>query len=140
MEFFAARGRFWLPQLAQRMVHGDLTFDEDGVRLDLADPLRAPQVDADGIVRGSPEAATEATVYGRLRDGRQVSLLRLRGVSMPAEGMEEIWFADFALIGGLMSSDAVSEVAVFFDYLMPWVQPAGIWRGDLLSSSFTVDA
>src|ERR1019366_7368517 len=57
MEFFATHGRFWLPQLQKRVVNGSLTFDEDGIRLDLGDPLRAPQVRADGIVRGSPEPA-----------------------------------------------------------------------------------
>lgn len=57
MEFFATPGRFWLPRHPQRAVHGSLTFDEDGVRLDLGDPLRAPQVHADGIVSGSPEPA-----------------------------------------------------------------------------------
>jgi hypothetical protein len=57
MEFFATHGRFWLPQRQQRVVNGSLTFDEDGIRLDLGDPLRAPQVRADGIVRGSPEPA-----------------------------------------------------------------------------------
>lgn len=139
MEFFGERGRFWLPQLPQRMVHGHLSLDEDGVRLDLDDPLRAPEVGAGGIVRGSPEAAAEAAVHGRLRDGREVSLLRLRGLSMPADGMQEVWFADFALTGGFTSGDAVSQVAVVFDYLMPWVQPAGIRRGGPLSSSFTVD-
>ncbi len=31
MEFFVAQGRFWLPSQPQRMVHGSLTFGEDGV-------------------------------------------------------------------------------------------------------------
>lgn len=139
MEFFAARGRFWLPQLSQRIVHGNLTFNEDGVRLDLDDPLRAPGVGAGGIVSGSPEAAAEEAVHGRLRDGREVSLLRLRGLSMPVAGMQEIWFADFALSGGFMTGDVVSKVTVVFDYLMPWVQPTGIVRGDLFSSRFAIE-
>jgi hypothetical protein len=68
MEFFVAPGRFWLPH-SQRMVSGSLTFDEDGVRLDLDDPLRTPQVQTGGLVSGSPESAAEAVVHGRLRDG-----------------------------------------------------------------------
>jgi hypothetical protein len=63
MEFFATHGRFWLPQRQRRVVHGSLTFDEDGIRLDLGDPLRAPQARADGIVSGSPELADEAVVH-----------------------------------------------------------------------------
>ena len=79
MEFFATPGRFWLPRPRRRAVHGSLTFDEDGVRLLLSDPLRAPQARDDGIVSGSPELADEAVVHGWLRDGRAVTLLRLRG-------------------------------------------------------------
>jgi hypothetical protein len=139
MEFFATHGRFWLPQRQQRVVHGSLTFDEDGIRLDLGDPLRAPQVRADGIVSGSPEPADEAVVHGRLRDGRAVTLLRLRGWSMPADGLQETWIADFAVTGGLTSDDAFSQMVVIFDYLMPWVRPSGIIRGDLFSPSFTVE-
>jgi hypothetical protein len=90
MEFFVTPGRFWLPRPQRRMVHGSLTFDEDGVRLVLTDPLRAPHVREDGIVSGSPEPADEAVVHGWLRDGRPVTLLRLRGWSMPADGMTEI--------------------------------------------------
>ncbi len=131
MEFFATHGRFWLPQRQRRVVHGSLTFDEDGIRLDLGDPLWAPQVRADGIVSGSPELADEAVVHGRLRDGRAVTLLRLRGWSMPADGLQETWIADFAVTGGLTSGDAFSQMVVIFDYLMPWVRPSGIIRGDL---------
>jgi hypothetical protein len=100
MEFFAMYGRFWLPQLPQRMVHGSLAFDENGVRLELDDPLRVPVVGEGGIVSGSPEPTAEAVVHGRLRDGREATLLRLRGWSMPAHGMQETWFADFALTAG----------------------------------------
>ena len=139
MEFFVAPGRFWLPQPQRRMVHGSLTFDEDGVRLVLTDPLRAPHVREDGIVSGSPEPADEAVVHGWLRDGRPVTLLRLRGWSMPADGMTETWFADFAVSGGHISGDGFSQMTVIFDYLMPWVQPPGIVRHELLSSSLTVE-
>ena len=139
MEFFATHGRFWLPQRQRRVVHGSLTFDEDGIRLDLGDPLRAPQARADGIVSGSPELADEAVVHGRLRDGRAITLLRLRGWSMPADGLQETWIADFAVTGGLTSGDAFSQMVVIFDYLMPWVRPPGIIRGDLFSPSFTVE-
>jgi hypothetical protein len=139
MKFFAANGRFWLPQRRQRTVHGSLIFDEDGVRLDLDDPLRAPEVREGGIVSGSPESAEEPAVHGRLRDGREVSLLRVRGWSMPADGMQETWFADFALTGGLISGDAFSQMVVIFDYLMPWVRPPGILRSELFSSSVTVE-
>jgi len=139
MEFFATPGRFWLPRSRRRAVHGSLTFDEDGVRLLLSDPLRAPQVREDGIVSGSPELADEAVVHGWLRDGRAVTLLRLRGWSMPADGLPETWIADFAVTGGHISGDAFNQMTVIFDYLMPWVQPPGIIRHDLLSSSFTVE-
>jgi ApeA-like protein/HEPN superfamily Apea-like protein len=139
MEFFATYGRFWLPQLPQRLVHGSLAFDENGVRLELDDPLRAPVVGEGGIVSGSAESAAEAVVHGRLRDGREVTLLRLRGWSMPADGMQETWFADFAVTGGLTSGDGFSQMVVIFDYLMPWVRPPGIIRSELFSSSVTVD-
>ena len=104
-----------------------------------SDPLRAPQVREDGIVSGSAELAGEAVVHGWLRDGRAVSLLRLRGWSMPADGLPETWIAEFAVTGGHISGDAFNEMTVIFDYLMPWVQPPGITRSDLLSSSFTVE-
>ncbi len=78
-------------------------------------------------------------VYGRLRDGREVTLLGLRGWSMPAEGIPETWSADFALTGGLTSDDTFKQVVVIFDYLMPWVQPPGIIRREPFSSSSTVE-
>ena len=139
MEYFAAPGRFWLPGRPQRMVHGSLTFDEDGVRLDLDEPLRVPVAGAGGIVTGSPEPAAESMVHGRLRDGREMTLLRLRGWSMPVDGMQETWFADFALTGDLIDGDAFSQMVVIFDHLMPWVRPPGILRGGLFSPSFSVE-
>ena len=139
MEFFTTPGRFWRPRHPQRAVHGSLTFDEDGLRLDLGDPLRAPLVRADGIVSGSPEPADEAVVHGWLRDGQAVTLLRLRGWSMPASGMPETWTADFAVTGGHTSGDAFSQMVLIFDCLMPWVRPPGIIRGDLFAPSFTVE-
>jgi hypothetical protein len=59
--------------------------------------------------------------------------------SMPADGMQETWFADFALTGGLIDSEAFSQMVVIFDYLMPWVRPPGILRGELFSPSFSVE-
>ena len=50
---FAMPGGFWLPRSRRRAGHGSLTFDEDGVRLLLSDPLRAPNVRERGIVSGS---------------------------------------------------------------------------------------
>jgi ApeA N-terminal domain 1 len=79
MEYFTTQGRFWLPQQPQRAVHGGLTFDEDGIRLEFADSLRAPVARASGVVGGSPEWAAERVVHGRFRDGNEVTLLRLRG-------------------------------------------------------------
>jgi len=70
MRYFAARGRFWLPQQPRRAVHGGLTFDEDGIRLELADSLRAPVARASGVVGGSPERAAEPVVHGRTAPGR----------------------------------------------------------------------
>jgi hypothetical protein len=139
MEFFRYAWTVLAAAHPQGAVHGSLTFDEDGVRLDLSDPLRAPEVRADGIVSGFPEPADEAVVHGRLRDGRAITLLRLHGWRMPADGMQETWIADFAVTGGLTSGDAFSQMVVIFDYLMPWVQPPGIMRGDLFSHSFTVE-
>jgi hypothetical protein len=139
MEYFTAQGRFWLPQQPRRTVHGGLTFDEDGIRLELADSLRAPVARASGVVGGSPEWAAEPVVHGRLRDGNEVTLLRLRGLSMPTEGVQETWFADFTVTGGLIGNDAFSQMVVIFDYLMPWVQPPGILRSELLAPSVTVE-
>ena len=139
MEYFTTQGRFWLPQQPRRAVHGRLIFDEDGIRLELADSLREPTARGSGVVGGSPEWAAEPVVHGRLRDGNEVTLLRLRGLSMPTEGVQETWFADFSLTGGLIGNDAFSQMVVIFDYLMPCVQPPGILRSELLSPNITVE-
>jgi ApeA N-terminal domain 1 len=139
MEYFTAQGRFWLTQEPRRAVHGSVAFNEDGIRLELADSLRAPVARGGGIVGGSPEWAAEPVVHGRLRDGNEVTLLGLRGLSMPTEGVQETWFADFSLTGGLIGADAFSQMVVIFDYLMPWVQPPGILRSELLSPSVTFE-
>jgi hypothetical protein len=59
MKYLTAHWRFWLPQQPRRTVHGGLTFDDEGIRLELADPLRAPVARARGVVAGSPEWAAE---------------------------------------------------------------------------------
>ena len=89
MEFFTSGGRFWLPEHPGRAVHGDLAFDDDGIRLQLVDPLRAPKEIAGGLVSGSPQVATEPVVHGRFHDGTELTLLHASGYSMPVEQMQE---------------------------------------------------
>jgi hypothetical protein len=140
VEFFAAGGRFWLPQEPRRAVHGDLVFDEGGLRLELTDPLRGPVAREGGGTGGSPQWAIEPIVHGRLRNGDEVTLLQASGYSMPVEPIQETWTASFALTGGLVAEDNFSRVWVVFDYLMPWTQPPGIFREAVTAASFTIDA
>ena len=121
------------------MTNGSLSFDEEGVRLDLDGPLRGPKVLGQGIVGGSPEAASEAILHGRLNNGQEITLLHAQGWSVPVDEMTETWIADFALTGGLINDDTFTEMVVIFDDLMTWVDPPGMLRSDLLSSSITVE-
>ena len=139
MQFVASSGRFWLPGHPHRVVHGDLAFDDDGIRLRLADPLRAPAEIAPGCVGGSPQVATESVVYGRFHDGTEVTLLNASGYSMPVEQMQETWSASFALTGGLIAADHFSQVMVELDYLMPWARPPGIVDPRPPATTFTID-
>src|SRR6266702_742302 len=139
VEFFASGGRFWLPEHPHRVVHGELAFDDDGIGLQLMDPLRASAALAPGIVGGSPQVATEAVVHGLFHDGREVTLLHASGYSMPVEQMQETWSASFALTGGLIAEDRFSQVWVVLDYLMPWAQPPGIVHAEPAAATFTID-
>ncbi len=139
MEFFASGGRFWLPEHPHRVVHGELAFDDDGIGLQLMDPLRASAALAPGIAGGSPQVATEAVVHGLFHDGREVTMLHASGYSMPVEQMQETWSASFALTGGLIAEDRFSQVWVVLDYLMPWAQPPGIVHAEPAAATFTID-
>lgn len=139
MEFFASGGRFWLPEHPHRVVHGDLTFDDEGIRLELTGPLRAPTALAPGVFGGSPQVAREPVVHGRFHDGTEVTLLHATGYTMPVEQMQETWSASFALTGGLIAEDHFNQARVVLDYLMPWVQPPGIVHAEPTASTFTID-
>jgi hypothetical protein len=74
-------GRFWLPRQRDRLVHGSVSFQENGVVLDLATSLREPVRRPGGGAGGSAAFATEPFVHGYLRDGREVTLYQARGMS-----------------------------------------------------------
>jgi len=121
------------------VVHGELAFDDDSVRLRLIDPLRAPTALAPGLFGGSPKAATESVVHGRLHDGTEVTLLHASGYTMPVEQMQETWLASFALTGGLIAEDRFCKVRVVLDYLMPWARPPGIVHAEPTAATFAID-
>ncbi len=140
MKFFTAIGRFWLPQAPGRVIHGSLTFDEDGIQLQLDGSLYPPAAPKNGVITSSPEWATEPTVHGHLRHPYgDVTLLRVSGVSMPGLNAET-WSAAFALTGGLITQDTFSQLTVVLDYLMPWTRPPAILRSSLTDALVTIDA
>lgn len=139
MESFASSGRFWLPQKPGRRVHGDLAFDDVGVELHVYESLRGPTALSSATCGGPMQWATEPVVSGCLRTGEEVTLLEVSGLAVPVDVAEENWSARFALRGGMVGEDRFSRVHVVFDYLLPWTQPAGIFRGALTARSFTVD-
>ena len=139
MEFVSQEGRFWLPRQPKRVVHGTVIFQEEGVTLNLADSLRGPVSRSGGGFGGSPSLASEPIIYGRLLDGREVSLQGARGMSWPVDGIQESWRADFLFIGGLITGDRFTRVQVVFDCLMPWAAPAGIARGEIHGDDVSID-
>jgi hypothetical protein len=139
VEFVSREGRFWLPRQPKRAVHGTVTFQEDGVTLNLQDSLRGPVSRPGGGFGGSPSLASEPLIHGRLLDGREVSLQGARGMSWPIDGIQESWQADFLFIGGLITSDRFTRVQVVFDCLMPWAAPAGIVRGEIGGDDVSID-
>ena len=139
MEFVSQEGRFWLPRQPKRVVHGTVIFQEEGVTLNLADSLRGPVSRSGGGFGGSPSLASEPIIYGRLLDGREVSLQGARGMSWPVDGIQESWRADFLFIGGLITGDRFTQVQVVFDCLMPWAAPAGIARGEIHGDDVSID-
>jgi hypothetical protein len=139
MEFVSREGRFWLPRQPERVVHGAVTFQEDGVALNLADSLRGPVPRPGGGFGGSAFLASEPIIHGRLLDGREVSLQGARGMSWPVDGIQEPWRADFLFTGGLITGDRFTRVQVVFDCLMPWAAPAGIARGEIGGDDVSID-
>jgi hypothetical protein len=113
------------------MIHGSLTFGEDGIQLQLDGSLYPPAAPKNGVITSSPEWATEPTVHGRPRHPYgDVTLLEVSGVSMPGLDAES-WSAAFALTGGLITQDTFSQVTVMLDYLMPWTRPPAVLRSNL---------
>lgn len=124
MEFTSKDGRFWLPRQPERSVHGVVAFQEDGVTLTLEGALHAPAGSGSG-----PIFATEPVILGHLRDGSQATLYQASGLTWPVDGIEEVWQAEFLLIGGLAPEDRFTQAQIIFDYLTPWVQPVGMAAG-----------
>jgi hypothetical protein len=140
MEFLSREGRFWLPRQPERVVHGSVAFQEDGITLDLAGSLRGPVSGSGGRSGGSPAFATEPVIHGYLRDGREVTLYQAGGLSWPADDIQETWRADFLFTGGLIRDNRFVHLQVTFDYLMPWTQPPGIARSEIGHDDVAIDA
>lgn len=140
MEFFTSAGRFWLPEHPDRRVHGDLNFDDDGIQLQITDPLRAPLPRGGGGVGGSPQFIEEPVVHGQLHDGTELTLLQASGYSMPVDGLQETWRISFVLSGRLLTEDHFEQVTVVFDYLMAWVRPPGIVDAGPTAETFTINS
>lgn len=139
MDSFASSGQFWLPHTPDRRVHGDLVFDGAGIQLRLTKTLRGPVVLSDRTAGGPMQWATEPVVHGRMQSGEEVTLLQAGGLAIPVDIAQETWSASFALTGGLVLDDRFSRVQVDFDYLLPWVRPAGILRSELMASTVVID-
>src|ERR1022692_3221835 len=140
MEFFAQEGGFWLPRRPERVVHGSVAYQEDGITLDLASSLRGPNSLPSGGTGGSPVFAAEPVIHGYLRDGREVTLYQARGLSWPVENVQETWRADFLFNGGLIRANRFVHVQVVFDVLMSWTQPPGIATGEIGHNDVAIDA
>jgi hypothetical protein len=127
MEFFTARGRFWLPpEHDQVAVAGAVSFQEDGVRLELEGSLRAQERRPGHGGFGAPAELGEPVLHGFPRDGREVTPLAARGFSWHADDIGEDWRAEFLLCGGHFQDDKFVEAQVSFDYLSPWVRPDAV--------------
>lgn len=121
------------------MVHGSVTFDEDGIQLQLDGSLYPPAAPKNGVITSTPEWATEPTVHGRLRHPYgDVTLLQVSGVSRPGLDAES-WSAAFALTGGLITQDTFSQATVVLDYLMPWTRPPAVLRSNLTDTLVSID-
>lgn len=133
MDFTSQDGRFWLPRQPERSVHGTVAFQEDGITLTLEGALHVPAGSG-----GGPIVATEPVILGHLRDGRQVTLYEASGLTWPIEGIEEVWQAEFLLVGGLAPEDRFTQAQIIFDYLTPWTQPVGMATGGLGSDEVVI--
>lgn len=72
MEHFESRGRFWLPEHPDRMVYGNLGFDDDDIRLQLTEALRPPAALAAAVGGGGGPSRSRSQSHGRFRDGMEV--------------------------------------------------------------------
>jgi ApeA N-terminal domain 1 len=140
MEFFAQEGRFWLPRQREHVVPGSVSYQEDGVTLNLTSSLRGPISLPGGLTGGSAALATEPFIHGRLRDGRVLTLYQASGLSWPVEGMQETWRADFLFDGSLIRDTWFTHAQMNFDYLMPWTQPPGILKSELTDEDVVIDS
>lgn len=130
MDHFTSGGVFWLPDHPLRRSPGDLTFDAQGVQLQLHDSMEEFVESPDGIIGVAPEWKTFAIVHGQLHDDREVSLIAVTGISLPGpfNSAHEAWSAEFALVGGFIDVTEFEHVQMEFDALMAWASPESIAR------------
>ena len=140
MQFFVQEGRFWLPRQHERAVPGSVSYQEDGVTLNLTSSLRGPISLSGGLTGGSAAWATEPFIHGRLLDGREVTLYQASGLSWPVDGVQETWRADFLFNGSLIRDTRFIHAQMIFDYLMPWTRPPGILKSELTDKDVVIDS
>jgi hypothetical protein len=121
---FAAEGQFWLPAVPDRKVPGTLAL-ADTLVLSLDGSLLAYAPASADRGRGGGRRTRHPVVHGRLRDGRESTLLDVRGTdaSSPYGHVAERHSVAAALLPGLIEQDLFVEASCRFDGLSAWVDP-----------------
>lgn len=126
---FTLEATWWLPDDPDRRVTGNLTFDDEGVRLVTDGALRPVVLPPGESIRlDSPKWTVMPVVHGRTRDFENVSLLGVSGanLSFPGDEVQESYLVSVALLGGHATHDAFTEARVELDWLDAWLDPPSL--------------
>jgi hypothetical protein len=119
------RGKWWIPELPERVISGVLTLrDEPKLLLDAALVERLPPTPGESVTFGSGAADEQAIIVGEVVGEGPVTLFEAWGGSfgMPSFLVQnETWHAAAALIGSHADAEtAFDMIQLSTDYLFDW--------------------
>ncbi len=131
MDYFTEEGRWWLPSTPDRKLWGKMTFDADGISLEIDGCFWTEAVTtstAGAIEFGFPQRRTAEVVHGRTRTGTSFTLFDVQGMASLHPDLEaaSTLTVEGALRGGTVTQDSFEEVWFDLDQLEAWWDPPPI--------------
>ncbi|MFJ5272003.1 HEPN domain-containing protein [Streptomyces sp. NPDC088358] len=125
MDYRDIEGSWWLPGDSQR-IPGTLIYSSDGISLRVFGSLRPTEEVGSGITLGFAKWVVTPLVYGESRDGKEITLLEVSGLSTLLPSQEETHRVGLALVGQHLSEPKFTGIRASFEYLAEWADAPSI--------------